>query len=322
MNTKDLMQTEISFYGKVRYNKAYKRIKLIEWLSTYQDKYKSSVLGCRSVYEDKEQYKKMKTDNLPCVTLSAVFDEFRNIRNVTKQNPIIAVDIDGQDNPDIIDWDKVKKDVFKIKGVFLSSLSCSGRGVYVLVHYDMNLNYEDVFRALQHDFRELGLIIDKNCKDITRLRFISYDNNMMCKYSDIEPYDKTESKENNNEYISAFNGENPIKEDDMFIFKAIHHLITKCKYRADDYFSWLQDGFRLATLGKLGYVLFMELSQLSKGYNEESANDKWKEVCRTTHYDRNSLIYYYGKLKQIYGESKWKQIISSDIPLNETALFV
>ncbi|MCH5234916.1 MAG: hypothetical protein J1E16_06450 [Muribaculaceae bacterium] len=308
MKLRELLQTEISFYGKVRYNKAYKRITLLDWITTYANKNKDMVLTCRSLYDtNKETYKTLKTQNLPAVTICGIFDNYRNMNQITKQNNILAIDIDGKDNEGIEDWDKIKKEVFRIKGVFFSSLSVSGKGIFVLVHYDTELDFNKVYNSLTNDFKELGLVIDKNCKDLTRLRFVSYDDNAITyndREKDIEPYNKElEQTININKIPSTYN------EDDEFTYKCIYHLIKECKYRANKYEDWLQDAFRLATLGEIGFVLFMYLSQVSDNYNEYDAKLKWNEAVKTTRYDKSCLVYYLGKLKSIYGEGKWKEVI-------------
>lgn len=307
MKSNELMNLQISYYGNVRYNKAYKTITLSEWISKYAIRNKRIIEQIRAQYDiDKNKAKQMKTENLPCVTMTGVFEDYRRVDLASRINPIFVIDIDRDDNPQIEDWNELKLKVANLPYVFLTSYSCSGKGVYCIIYFNINLNIEYMFNALQADFKEMGINIDKNCKDITRLRFVSFDNNILIRQNDVEMYDKEVKIETNINYQSA----GQMNETDDFIYQAIYHLITKCNYRANEYSEWLQDGFRLASFGQYGFILFMLLSQLSDNYDEQSAKEKFKECQRTTKYDKSSLIYYFSRLKEYYGDN-WKQIINN-----------
>lgn len=309
MTTKELLETtEISFFGKSRMSKPYKRITLAKWIKDYQSHYKDAVLACRSLYGS-DKYQEMKKNNLPSVTISGLFDEQRIISKLTKQNPIIVIDIDGKDNPNITDWEEAKKHVLEPKGAFLSSLSVSGKGIYVFIYYDMTKPFLDVFRALKHQYYEMGYDIDNSCKDLTRLRFISYDENMIGKTGDIRPFDTVIEKDtiiNINSFTTTH-----ITDGDTFIYIALLNLIRECGYRANKYDEWLQDAFRLAGWNKkLGFFIFKELSEVSDNYDEDAMCNKWINACETTRYDKDNIVYYYGQLKKHYGEYVWKDKIN------------
>lgn len=305
MTTQDLLQMKISYFGNVRYNRAYKTITLLEWLTKYSNINKDKVMRIRNEYNiDKAKAKQMKADLLPCVTITGVFESYRRIDLATSINPIFVIDIDKDDNPNIDNWNELKTKVAKLPYVFLTSFSCSGRGIYALAYYNNELNTEYMFNALQNDFKEMGIIIDKNCKDITRLRFISYDDNMLVRQGDIEQYNKYLVPVSNNTTSDI----GTINEDNSFLYRAIYKLITEYDYRANSYGEWLQDAFRLSTFGELGYILFMLLSMKSDKYNEQAAKEKFKEAQRTTRYTKSSLVYYLGKLKEKIGEG-WKSQI-------------
>jgi hypothetical protein len=154
----------------------------------------------------------------------------------------------------------------------------------------------------------MGIEIDKACKDICRLRFVSWDDDALEK-EDVEMYD--------GEYLEQFMDPQFYKEtrqvgefhmDDWFTYKTIKYLINVCGYRADDYQDWLMDGFRLATFGEYGHALFMHLSQHSDNFNERVAERKWEECVRTTQMTKDCLAYYYGEVKRRIG-SDWMRVI-------------
>lgn len=100
--------------------------------------------------------------------------------NVIHINNVIAIDIDGSDNPNL-SVDKMKEIVTKLPFVRYCSLSAGGKGIYCLIpflkEYANKNNFKEVFNALQSDFKEKGITIDKQCCDYTRQRYVSYDSN-------------------------------------------------------------------------------------------------------------------------------------------------
>lgn len=163
-----------------------------------------------------------------------------------------------------------------------------------------------MFNALKEEFKNIGINIDTNCKDITRARFVSYDNNTLIRMNDVEMFNK-ELEEKVVEY--TYDNDN-VNIDVQFAFKAISYLILVDKYRSNSYQNWLLDGFRLATLGNVGKVLFMFLSKMSENYNENAAEEQFNQCSKRTKMNMSSITYYYKKLKDIHGDN-WTTLINT-----------
>lgn len=123
-------------------------------------------------------YNEMK-GNLIAYTPSCVCNgDTLKKENVVHINNIIAIDIDEQDNP-TLSVDNMKDIIKKLPYVRYCSLSVGGKGIYCLVPYKKEFankdNFKEVFLSLQSDFKEMGIIIDKQCSDFTRQRYVSYD---------------------------------------------------------------------------------------------------------------------------------------------------
>lgn len=301
------MLNNISLYKRVNETKSM-TITLDDWLHKITPASKKCIDDIRwENYIDPKAAKAMKTANLPCCTISGVFEGERKANQVSVINPIICVDID--EIPEGMNLDQLKKKVFDLPYVFYVSLSARGEGIFALIYYNTEKNFLSVFKALQSDFRNMGITIDKACKDICRLRFVSYDENALEK-EEVEMYDE--------EYMEAFEDPQFHKEvkkkrdnayfDEWFTYKTVKYLINHCGYRADAYDDWLMDGFRLATFGDMGHALFMHLSQHSANFNERVAERKWEECVRTTTMTKDSLTHYYAEAKRILGPD-WKIII-------------
>jgi hypothetical protein len=309
MRVEGLLNSKISLYKKVTETRSM-TITLDDWLHKITPAAKRPVTDIRETNRtDPKAAKAMKTANLPCCTISGLFEGERKASKVTSINPIICVDIDVL--PEGMTIDELKKKVFDLPYVFYVSLSARGEGIFALIYYNINKDFKSVFRYLQYDFKNMGIEIDKACKDICRLRFVSwdenplekeevdmYDNEYMDAFLDPEFYQKTEDRHNNGQLYM----------DDYFTYRTIKYLINVCGYRADDYQDWLMDGFRLATFGDYGHALFMHLSQHSANFNERAAERKWNECVRTTQMTKDCLAYYYAEAKRRLGVD-WKIII-------------
>ena len=102
------------------------------------------------------------------------------MENVVHINNVIAIDIDGQDNPSL-SVDNMKDIVTRLPYVRYCAKSVGGKGIYCLIPFKKEFankdNFKEVFLSLQRDFKEMGITIDKQCSDFTRQRYISYDVN-------------------------------------------------------------------------------------------------------------------------------------------------
>ena len=143
--------------------------------------FKEQIDKIRSVdrKNNEKLYKQMKMQ-LPSFTISCVCGKSRKLEDVKQINNVIAIDIDEHDNP-TLSVDEIKEIVNNMPFVRYSALSVGGKGIFCLIPFKKqyaNINdFIGVFNALQIDFKLKGIVIDKQCKDINHLRFISYDDN-------------------------------------------------------------------------------------------------------------------------------------------------
>lgn len=100
--------------------------------------------------------------------------------NVVHINNIIAIDIDAQDNP-TLSVEQMKQIVKQLPYVRYCAMSVGGKGIYCLIPFKKEFankdNFKEVFNALQKDFAEMGITIDKSCSNYNRQRYVSYDIN-------------------------------------------------------------------------------------------------------------------------------------------------
>lgn len=120
-------------------------------------------------------------DKMPAYTPSCTCNgETLKKENVVHINNIIAIDIDGSDNPNLSIKD-MKGIVTKLPFVRYCAMSVGGKGIYCLIpflkEYANKDNFKEVFLSLQHDFKKMGIVIDKSCSNYNRARYVTYDDN-------------------------------------------------------------------------------------------------------------------------------------------------
>ena len=256
---------------------------------------------------DEKAAKEYKGYNLVACTISATFNEYRLIEKVKEMNGLIAIDIDKDKNVGL-DVNKAKEDVMKLKYVALTMLSCRGEGIWCLIPYNKENDFRETFLALKEDFYNIGYTID-NCKDETRLRIISYDDNILVRQGEIEEYNKTKHIDIPDK--KDYDGQEwELTKDNMKdIVLSIYILTNYCAYTSDDYYEWLLDGFRLATIPNkdIGLKLFTMISENSSNFkSHKDVEEKFNECCKTTKYNTRILGYYINKVRELYG-TEWKQ---------------
>lgn len=99
-------------------------------------------------------------------------------KDVECVNPLIAVDLDEKDNKGL-SIEEMRKRVNSLPYIMYSCLSIGGRGMYALIPIaEENKNdFKGVFKALESDFKALGLTLDGSCINVNRERYMSVDDN-------------------------------------------------------------------------------------------------------------------------------------------------
>ena len=124
---------------------------------------------------DEDRQKQLKR-MLPAVTVSGVFCGGHQSAHMRKHSGLLCMDFDRKDNPGMAgcagEWrDKLAADEF----VRASFLSARGEGVAAVCRVEVD-RHADAFASLSEHFRtSYGLVVDKQCSDSCRLRFLSWD---------------------------------------------------------------------------------------------------------------------------------------------------
>ncbi len=256
-----LSQIEVSGFRNV-HDKDPKRVNLMKWIKGYRKL--DPIVDQIRQEPDKNKRSELKKQ-LPGITPSGLFEGGRKAENLQKHSGLIALDFD-QINPD-----QVKKTLAGISNILYAGMSVSGQGVWALILVRYPEHHRRHCEALEADFKHLGLIIDPSCKDVSRLRFYSYDKDPVFN-PDAITYHKL-APEKANKPRPRQNG-NPA---------ALERLIRKIEAKEKDitegYKNWLKIGGALAAeYDEKGRDMFHRISQFHTEYSEQ-ATDKQYDGC-------------------------------------------
>ncbi|PLX05021.1 MAG: hypothetical protein C0594_08390, partial [Marinilabiliales bacterium] len=213
------------------------------------DKLKSSIEQIRTS-KDKKSIEQLKK-KLPAVTVSGIFVNGHKSSDIQKHSGLIQIDIDKKDNPEINGISSsLKNDPYTC----VQFASPSG-GIKVFARIPENTKEHTIlFTKLEAYYKNrYGISIDKKCKDIGRLCFLSYD---------------PEIYYNNN--ASSFYPGKSVSQD----VEKVLSIIEKNKIDiTQDYQSWLKIGFAFSSeFGESGRLLFHRVSKFYTGYNIQDCN--------------------------------------------------
>lgn len=138
------------------------------------NEYKQDIQQIRTIDRNTNEgeYKRIKLQ-MPMFTVSCSC--LSSAKEIDKYNNLICIDIDKKDNQQT-NIEEIRKKVNSLPYTLFSSISVGGKGLYCLVAVDgEEKDFIPHFKALQEDFQRIGIVIDRSCKNLNRLRVISTD---------------------------------------------------------------------------------------------------------------------------------------------------
>lgn len=138
-------------------------------------KYRAKIDKIREIDKvtQKAEYDRLKK-SLPSYTASASYGDARIKSKLLVYNRLAVLDFDNLDK----DAEQIKEIISQNPYVLYCGKSVGGKGLLALIRLGLKAqDYERQIMALYRDFSQMGLgkYLDESAKDITRLRFISYD---------------------------------------------------------------------------------------------------------------------------------------------------
>lgn len=222
----------------------------------------------------------------PTITPSGQFS-VRDSKGLISPSGLICIDIDLKDNGSVV-MEKVPDILRGLPYVCYASKSISGDGYFALIQIENPNHFKQHFFALEEEMKSYGITLDKSCKDITRLRFATYDKEYYYNpyatpyYLEVDttrPVERTQSST----FVSSstFSEEDRVKREVAFIRNNNISL-------PDDYNTWFKLAMSLSTLGENGRKYFHELSSMSRKYDKYECDNQYDEVL--SHYSDDNEV--------------------------------
>lgn len=151
----------ISLFKDVRHNSSHTEMSVSDFLSDIKNgKWINEVISFRNGEIEKK--------SLPAATLSGTFAK-RSISGLIEHSGFICIDIDKQ-NPQTIK-NLLKNDIY----CYAAWTSISGGGVACLFKINPKKHRESFEGLSEYLYKKYEIIIDQSCRDVCRMRIISYD---------------------------------------------------------------------------------------------------------------------------------------------------
>jgi hypothetical protein len=239
---------------------------------TYLENVKNGVW--KSDVESVRNGERMKT-SLPCITISGVFTK-RNNECLVEHSGIIAIDIDYLG--DHLDVSKLVNDQY----LYAIHRSVGGMGYVAYFLIDPNKHAES-FRGLQHYLLSLyGLSIDKACKDVARLRIVSYDPELLIAAAEPPIFDKFIVEPENQIDDTIVQSTNNYPPPTLQQLRSIAEYLVKESIDITKQFDdWIRIGYAIAHhYGEEGRASYIMISSLHPKFNEHEVHKEYDYMLK------------------------------------------
>ena len=235
----------------------------------------------------------------------------------------LAIDIDLQDNQQLTNFENIRMVARFRPEIGLLMRSCSGTGYFGLVRLAYPDRHKEQFKAILKEYAALGIVLDKQCGNIGRVRFASWDDEAHIYINDhVQPYQGLATDEpqvvpmarpmyrqpQSNASYGGY-GDKAFWEDprtqDRIIELIVKAMVSRNINITESYDEWTKAGWALKA-HPYGERLFHELSACSRKYNSAQTAQKWRQLGSS---HTVSYHYLFHAAKQNLGEAEYHAIL-------------
>lgn len=233
-----------------------------------------------------EEYKKEKV-NMSAVTCSGTFKSGHSKADLLEHSGLIAVDIDDQDND--ISSDEIKSIVSEDEYTFAAHYSLSGAGVVVLIKINKEKHLESFLGLEKYYADKHNIIIDRSCKDVSRIRFLSHDPEIFVNKKSKTFRKYLPKKENYLNHKKIIYGETDLDY-------VVKQITSRHINLVSDYSDWVKVGMSLASEGNSARMLFHAISRVDSKYNSKQCDTKFDNFLKSV--DKISIATFFHLAKE------------------------
>ena len=292
----DIFKIQISVYNGLRDN-----VGTVTTIRQFLNstRHTADIMRLRETTDAKER--RLIKSTLPAASLSGRFSPPRASSNLIEHSGFVCVDIDGKDNPGQ-DMGQMKTRLSRCENIAYIAFSVSGKGLFCIIPITTPSRHGAHVSAMQRDFARVGITIDAACKDVCRLRVLSYDP---------EPYENQKAVP----YQALY--EEPRRERARYqgadeTLQRIEEVVAACERQridiTDGYDNWFNVGAALASIGEHGREFYHRLSALNPGYKSAECDRKFDNVLKTCGRIGIGSLFYTAQLHGIDISNKSKAL--------------
>ena len=231
--------------------------------------------------------RKALKNKLPCITPGGTFTHISK-NGLERASGYLCADLDYKPekgiNADLEGFD-LKAAVARLPYVAYCGKSCGGKGYFLIIRIADASKYKAYYRALQAEFEEGGLTLDKACSNIAFKRFVSWDespyiNTAALPYSYTLPEREHTTRETlGREHTTRVSLGRELNEEETR--EKVEAVIKHCEENkidiTADYEDWVRILAALAgTFGADGEEYAQRISSLYPEYSREQTEQKYK----------------------------------------------
>lgn len=280
METKNIFNQDVSYFQHIRSINPGAKVSLIKLLTSH--KHKKAI----------DEYRKTRSEaiklSLPCYSPSGVFTK-RKDKCLEEHSGLICVDIDYKDNTDVLNFENLKQLIIQIPYVAYCGLSCGGRGYFVLIPIKYEERHREHYTAICEDFQRCGISVDRSCINVSRLRFVSYDDTAYFNENAVV-YSRMLESEEKSDNIEIKNYD--LKTTQGRMEKLIGAIMSQKLDITRGYDRWRNIGAAIGChYGEYGRGYFQSISRFHPKYDPVETSNQYSACLKLKNFSIGTLFY-------------------------------
>lgn len=240
------------------------------------------ILALRAIVDKDKRNEIKKT--LPAATISGAFSK-RLASEITAYNGLLCIDFDAADNPGKSP-EEMREMLAEFQEVAFAGISVGGKGVYAIIPTNCTDpgQHPRICDFMRTVLLQAGLFADPSCKDVCRLRFVSYDpaphiNPTPAIFDAVAYLERLKAQER--QALRPTNMASPSDKTRYKVERYIEAIEGGCADVTSHYPDWLKLGFALASeFGSEGENYFHRASQFNPKYDYQNTAAKYAELLK------------------------------------------